>query len=342
MNNKDTLGIMELIENNKELKERWEMLSNVSQRYIREVDKKKRVPNLLSDHIFKNVFDPEVNPDRLSKLISSVLGRELTVKRVLDKEGIMLSEESKGIIMDVPVEFSDGSMADVEIQRRGVDMPPQRSAVYSANMLTRQYAREKEQNKSEIDFEAVRPVYAIIIMEKSADMFQSSPDYHHHFCQTSNTGVEKNVDFELLQYYDYICLDVFKKRKPHIATMLEKWLRFFSIQKVDEMIVFLSDYPEFEEAYMKAVEMMRDKDDLYNIIGDMFAGEDIVASLNKTNKSKIKRLRNELSEAKKEITEKDQAIAEKVQALDQVQAERDQALAEIDRLRAELKTKNQE
>ena len=108
------------------------------------------------------------------------------------------------------------------------------------------------------------------------------------------------------------------------------------------MIVFLSDYPEFEEAYMKAVEMMRDKDDLYNIIGDMFAGEDIVASLNKTNKSKIKRLRNELSEAKKEITEKDQAIAEKDQALDQVQAERDQALAEIDRLRAELKTKNQE
>ena len=166
-------------------------------------------------------------------------------------------------------------------------------------------------------------------------MFQSNPDYHHHFCQTSNTGVEKNVDFELLQYYDYICLDVFKKRKPHIATMLEKWLRFFSIQKVDEMIVFLSDYPEFEEAYMKAVEMMRDKDDLYNIIGEMFASEDIVASLNKTNKSKIKRLRNELSEAKKEITEKDQA-------LDQARAERDQALAEIDRLRAELKTKNQE
>ena len=86
---------------------------------------------------------------------------------------------------------------------------------------------------------------------------------------------------------------------------------------------------------MKAVEMMRDKDDLYNIIGDMFAGEDIVASLNKTNKSKIKRLR-------KELAEKDQALSQAISEKDQVRAERDQALAEINRLRAELKTKNQE
>ena len=337
MDNNNTLGIIDLIKTNKKLKDKWDMLSSASQRYLKEVDEKKRVPNLLSDHIFKKIFDPEVNPDQLSKLISSVLGRELTVKRVLDKEGIMLSEDSKGIIMDVPVEFSDGSMADVEIQRRGVDMPPQRSAVYSANMLTSQYTKAKGQNKSEIDYESVRPVFTIIIMEKSPDMFHNNPDYHHHFCQTSNTGVEKNVDFELLQYYDYICLDVFKKQKPHIATMLEKWLKFFSIQKVDEMIVFLSDYPEFEEAYMKAVEMMRDKDDLYNIIGEMFASEDIVASLNKTNKSKIKRLSSELAESKKELAERNQELAEVGQAL----AEKDQALAEKDRIIAELMAKSQ-
>ena len=130
---------------------------------------------------------------------------------------------------------------------------------------------------------------------------------------------------------------MFKKQKPHIATMLEKWLKFFSIQKVDEMIVFLSDYPEFEEAYMKAVEMMRDKDDLYNIIGEMFASEDIVASLNKTNKSKIKRLSSELAESKKALSERNQELAEVGQAL----AERDQALAEKDRIIAELMAKSQ-
>jgi len=42
------------------------------------------------------------------------------------------------------------------------------------------------------------------------------------------------LELELVQYYDYICLDVFRKKNPRIASELEKWLTFFTIQSVEK------------------------------------------------------------------------------------------------------------
>ena len=69
------------------------------------------------DPFFKKIFDPEIHPERLSRLLSLVLGKELKVHRALPNEGTRILDEGSLVIMDIVVEMGDGSIADVEIQK---------------------------------------------------------------------------------------------------------------------------------------------------------------------------------------------------------------------------------
>ena len=305
MGRKGKIGILKQVQSDPQLLENWNKLPADKQEYFRQIDEKKLVPNILSDIIFKTVFDPSINPKRISRLISSILGKEISVIRSLDKEGIHLSENSKGVILDVVVEFDDGSVADVEIQREGVKIPPQRAATYSANLLTRQYAVEKGEDKKDIDFRKLRPVYTIVIMEKSPEPFSHSPECVHHFRQRSDTGVEIDHGFELLQYYDFISLDIFRERRPHVASMLQAWLDFLSIRDVDEMELFLDDKPEFKVIYDQAVKMMAGREELLIMFQELFAEEDIGKTIALAMESEA---REELEKAKLQLRTQDEQI----------------------------------
>lgn len=134
------------------------------------------------------------------------------------------------------------------------------------------------------------PVYSIIIMEKSTEEFSRSSYYHHSFSQRSNT----DVSIDLLQHYDYICVDKFKKQKPHTAGELEKWLEFLSIQNAEEMPHFLCKSISFQPLYECAIRMVKDREGLLDLIYDLLAEEDIVTSLNKTNESILRKKRKHL------------------------------------------------
>ena len=88
--------------------------------------------------------------------------------------------------------------------------------------------------------------------------FTQSGKYHHHFQQTSNSGVEQ----ELLQYYDYICLDIFKEQKPHIAGELERWLNFLTIDQVEEMKKFLAKNSSFQDVYSRVILLTKDREQM--------------------------------------------------------------------------------
>lgn len=113
-----------------------------------------------------------------------------------------------------------------------------------------------------------------------------------------------------MQYYDYVCLDKFREIRPHAAGELEKWLMFLSIQDVEEMMIFLSENPSFQPVYNCAILMTKDREGLMHMFTDLFEHEDIVASLNRTNESKIKRLEKELAEKDSKLAEKDSELAE--------------------------------
>lgn len=60
-----------------------------------------------------------LHQERLSELLSLLIGEEVRVKQELPKESKRLSAEASLIIMDIIVELEDGSLANVEIQKVG-------------------------------------------------------------------------------------------------------------------------------------------------------------------------------------------------------------------------------
>lgn len=92
---------------------------------------------LLYDPFFKKIFNPVERRDRLSELVSCLLGQKVTVLEVFPNEdsqflGVM-------IIMDMVVMMSDGSIANIEIQKISYDFQAERISCYSADLVLRQY-----------------------------------------------------------------------------------------------------------------------------------------------------------------------------------------------------------
>ncbi len=318
-------SLRERIRNDQEIKKHWEHLKQEDQQALLEIDAGVRIPNFLSDAIFKRIFDPDEYGERLSRFVSAVLGKKVRVLHSLKNEGRHHSIYSKGIILDMVVQFEDGSIGNVEIQRYGLSFPSKRGACYSADLVTRQYAAIREEEKSEIDYNLIEPVYTIVIFEKSPADFAKNNQYHHHFEQRSDTGVE----LELLQYYDYVCLDTFKKKKPHIAGELEKWMDFLTISDMDRMQEFLKKEPSFQDVYHCATMMTKDRKELMELMSDFFSRENIVGSLNLTNESTIKQLRGE-------IEEKDSVIEEQASELQVTYSKLEEKDKIIEELRRQL------
>ena len=308
MEKQETKGIIKRVESDRELKAIWDKLSDSAKIAIIEIDSGKRVPDILNDAMFKGVFDPDSKPEWIARLISSVLGQKVTVIRSLEGTGKKPSIFSKGIILDVVVEFEDGTIADVEIQRKGIRMPPKRGAMYSGELVRRQYAANEGEDLSSVDYDRVHPVHMIIIMEESLDILKSNANCVHHFRQSSDTGLVSSEAFELLQYYHFICLDVFKSERPHMARALEKWLEFLSIRQIDDMMWFLSDNPEFAEIYQKSVDMLKDREALLTMFQSVFNHEDVAGSINLTNESAIKRMTKEIDQKNTRIREQEDQI----------------------------------
>ncbi len=68
------------------------------------------------DAIFKKLFNPEIYPERLSDLISSIISIPVTVIRALPLQESIL-EGNALLIMDILVQLEDGSLANVEVQK---------------------------------------------------------------------------------------------------------------------------------------------------------------------------------------------------------------------------------
>jgi hypothetical protein len=296
-------------------------LSPQKQKLYHDILMGKRVPNLLNDTIFKNIFHPDKYPDRLSSLISSIIGQEVTVLHSLSGETTANSIYSKRGILDLVVRFKNQSFGHVEIQRKGLFMPPERSVFYSADLIKRQYSIPENELKSNYDYTSIMPVYSIIFMEESHPAFAGSSEYIHHFRQKSDSGVE----LELLQYYDYVCLDIFRKKHPEAAGELERWLTFFSIRTPSEMTQFLLENPALQPVYESAIMMMSERKELMYMFIEELANEDVAAVINDTNRGRIRKLEARIEDLEALLAEKDETIAKK----DKEMVEKDNQIREL-------------
>ena len=273
-------------------------------------------------------MNPDTRPERLNNFLSTILGRTVKILKVLPNESARIAAESSLLVMDIVVQFEDGSIANVEVQKIGYLFPGERSACYSADMLLRQYKRVRRELGKKFHYRDIKKVYTIVLFEKSNSVFKSfSKDiYIHRFQQQSDSGIELN----LLQEYTFICLDIFgdiiQNEDRKIENRLEEWLVFLSQDDPDMIIKLLNQNADFQEIYEEVYTICLNMERMM----EMFSKE-----LEILDRNTVKLMIDELDEALGEEREKVKAIKQERETL-KAEKESLEAEKELIRLRAEL------
>ena len=304
------------------------------------------------DPFFNNIFHPVNHPGRLSRFLSAILKQPVTVKEVLPREGIRLSAEASLMIMDILVELADGSLINVEMQKVGYDFPIERVFCYGADLLVRQYDRIRDERKKKFTYHDMRPVYVIVLMEKSPAMFSKYPD---HYIHQSSFQLTSGLSIENLLNFTFIPLDIFMKMPHNELTELEAWLYFLGSDNPAHIQRIIEKYPFFKELYKDIIDLRYHPKELITMFSESLRILDsntidfMIDNLKQTIAEKDSQLAekdnaitekdNTIAEQASEITEKDNAINEKNNTIAEQASEIAQLRAQLEKLQVQ---KNEE
>lgn len=254
-----------------ETSQAYEAYLNLTEDYKREIFdivRGAKGVKITYDPFFKHIFDPALHGERLSRLLTVIIGQKVTVKQVLPSQSRRLAAEASLIIMDIVVELENGALANVEIQKVGYRFPGQRSACYSSDLVIRQYDRQKSRKKKKFSYRDLQKVYTIVLVENSSSEFHKVPDqYLHRSSQKFDTGLELN----LLQEYIFIALDIFKEITHNIDKELDAWLYFLSTDEPEDIKRVIETYPAFLELYKEIAAFQREPEELIAMYNETLA-----------------------------------------------------------------------
>ncbi|SFU86035.1 PD-(D/E)XK nuclease family transposase [Butyrivibrio sp. INlla21] len=260
---------------------------------------------VLYDSYFKEIFNPEYAPERLSSLISILIGKKVTVKYQLTNDNTRIGDESSLVITDIVVELEDGTLANIEVQKIGYAFTGERASCYSADLLLRQYKRIRDEKKKNFSYKDISPVYTIVFLEKSPSSFKEfKDDYVHKFTTISDTGLKLNM----LQNFIFIPVDIFleKLHNNGVQSELDAWLTFLGCDESEYIMSLLETHPDFKPLYH----------DLFNICQNtermmtMFFSEELKILDDNTVKYMVDQLEESNKEKDAIINELDATIAE--------------------------------
>ena len=322
----------EVLKELRENKRLWETFCGWEEKYQKEyldICTGVKGVKLLYDTYFKAIMNPDTRPERLNDFLSEILGKKIKILKVLPNESAKIAAESSLLIMDIVVQFEDGSIANVEVQKVGYLFSGQRSACYSSDLLLRQYKRVRLELGKSFTYKQNKKVYTIVLFEKSNAAFTkfSKEQYIHRFEQKSDTGVE----MDLLQEYTFICLDIFNNTIHNegrkIESRLEEWLVFLSQDDPDMIINLLNCNPEFKKIYEEVYTICLNMERMMS----MFSKE-----LEILDRNTVKLMVDEMIEEYTKMTEEH---AKKMEALDEVgrqmEAKQEKLKADEEKLKAD-------
>ena len=289
---------------------------------------------LTYDPFFKKLFNPDIYPERLSSLISSIIGTKVTVQCILSNEDSMLPSTSL-LLLDILVQLEDGSIANVEIQKIPYAFPGERMSCYSSDLMLRQYTRVKSLKGSSFIYKNLKTVYTIVMFENSPNECketQVSDIYLHHGKTVFDTGIKLN----LLQEFYVVALDVFCESKyAKDINELNAWLSLLTAQSVDDLAALVSDYPWMGAICKDMSEYMYDPEEVITMFSEALRMLD-----ENTVHYMIDELQKERDEAVAALSEKDAALSEKDAEIAAVLSEKNAMISEIAALKAQLAALN--
>lgn len=198
------------------------------------------------DPFFKYIFNPMLHPERLSRLLSQILGKEVEVVNVLPNESDRISEKDSLLVMDILVRLKTGELANVEIQKVGYDFQGERCSCYSADLLMRELSRKRKAFGANFQYGSMKKVYTIVLIEKSTHIYWEFPD---KFIHVGKTTFDTGLKLDMLQEYILLALDVFKEMPHNELRELDAWLYFISSDSPRDINRVIEVYPWFKELF---------------------------------------------------------------------------------------------
>ncbi|HJA92050.1 MAG TPA: PD-(D/E)XK nuclease family transposase [Candidatus Eisenbergiella merdipullorum] len=268
------------------------------------------------DPFFKFVFNPELHPERLEKMLSAIMKENVKIRQVLPPESIRFHEGMSLVVMDILVELSSGALCNVEIQKAPYAFPGPRAACYSSELVVRQYSRARRRaaaQKIPFSYHQLSKVYTIVILEKSSGEFSRYSDHYvHRASQVFDTGLSLN----LLQEYIFISLDIFHNIAHDMKEELEAWLMFLSSDDPADIARIITAFPEFSEYYKDIAGFREKPEELISMFSRVLAemDRDEYFCMMEELKENVKKL----SEQARSLENANQSLANANQSLENV------------------------
>ena len=215
---------------------------------------------LTYDPFFKFIFNPDRHADRLERFISSILGMNVKIKKILPVEDSLIDGETY-LIMDLLVELEDGSLANIEIQKNGYAFTEERLSCYAADLLMRQYTRIRGERGADFTYHDIKKVYVIVLYEKSTAEFHRHGDTCFH---QGKISYGSGLKLEMLDEYFLIALDVFTKI-PYAEdnkSDLHAWLSLLTTENLTDAERNMRHYPWLEPIYQEIALLRRSPEEV--------------------------------------------------------------------------------
>ena len=179
---------------------------------------------LSNDYVFKRIFGKGGNEKILKSLLEAILKINIQKIEVKNPEIPKEAIDEKLSILDIKAEINENTIIDVELQVGNTTALERRLVVYNAKLIAGEIkVSEKYQKAKDTiviciinDNVVKRNAYLTLAMLK----YEKTEEIRY-----VNMGYGKEEEYltDMVKYY-IIELPKFKKKKPKVADLLEKWL----------------------------------------------------------------------------------------------------------------------
>ena len=179
---------------------------------------------LSNDYVFKRIFGKGGNEKILESLLEAILKINIQKIEVKNPEIPKEAIDEKLSILDIKAEINENTIIDVELQVGNTTALERRLAVYNAKLIAGEIKVSEKYQKAKDTI-----VICIIndnVVKRNAYLSLAMLKYEKtEEIRYVNMGYGKEEEYltDMVKYY-IIELPKFKKKKPKVADLLEKWL----------------------------------------------------------------------------------------------------------------------
>ena len=179
---------------------------------------------LSNDYVFKRIFGKGGNEKILKSLLEAILKINIQKIEIKNPEIPKESIEEKLSILDIKAEINENTIIDIELQVGNTTAIERRLVVYNAKLIAGEIKVSEKYQKAKDTI-----VICIIndnVVKRNAYLSLAMLKYEKtEEIRYVDMKYEKEEEYltDMVKYY-IIELPKFKKKKPKVADLLEKWL----------------------------------------------------------------------------------------------------------------------